>query len=307
MTKQYGYIFDVIFSVFCQQEDVPYLDQILQHLDQKQTEEDTSLLELSVALSIDSSKRLTDAYKANMTNTSCPEDRTTCHDVELSTMMTVMKENILQPHFLPLKVLTSDIWRGDYKDAIDIASSDLPFPLKKPLESNIDTFGNQYPFIPYCKLNNMWSNLPKWGSKRVLKDNPTNNSLIETLNKRYPHLPQSEFCTLFRPSLTDRGICYTFNSYDPTMYHKPSKYMEAFQSVFGLKSMSAFPKDKQVVEGTGIKKGLKVVLDAHVTNSQNRIMKRSSNGFLLSLQDTAGLALPVNEGLVVKGGYKYRY
>ena len=48
------------------------------------------------------------------------------------------------------------------------------------------------PLIPFCKINEAWFDPPKHGAKEVLEGS-------------------TRFCTLFRPTLTDTGICSTMN------------------------------------------------------------------------------------------------
>ena len=55
------------------------------------------------------------------------------------------------------------------------------------------------PIIPFCKINDQWSNIPDFGAKNVLQD--------------------GVYCTLFRPKLTDNGFCYTMNSFTKVIFY----------------------------------------------------------------------------------------
>jgi len=50
------------------------------------------------------------------------------------------------------------------------------------------------PIVPFCKINDFWSNLPRYGAENVFK--------------------KGSYCTFFRPMLADYGICYTMNSFE---------------------------------------------------------------------------------------------
>ena len=51
------------------------------------------------------------------------------------------------------------------------------------------------------------------------------------------------------PALTDRGICYTFNSKHPSQFLKRSQFVDSFNSVFGMPTEPVIPLK---VSGTNI-------------------------------------------------------
>jgi hypothetical protein len=115
----------------------------------------------------------------------------------------------------------------------------------------------------------------------------------------------SEFCTLFRPTLTDQGVCYTFNGIPSQSIIKPSEYMTAYEDIFGL-------PDKDITNhfhgnGIGIRNGLKLILDAHILTGSYKNGGNKDNTFKISLQSPEDFPLPFIEGIEVEGGFKTRF
>ncbi len=186
----------------------------------------------------------------------------------------------------------------------DVKQLDLSYP--EPITQNLTEYplravrywqeapviGNMAPFIPFCMLGNQWSDPPKWGSEYT-------SHLVF-----YQGL--SLFCTLFRPSLTDQGICYTFNGVRSEDNMKGSSYMTSFKEVFGLPD-NAYFKEPYIAKGVRIQNGLRLVLDAHTLTGNFKDSYKTDNSFTISLQHSSDFPLPVTEGLEVRGGFKTRY
>ena len=64
-----------------------------------------------------------------------------------------------------------------------------------------------------------------------------------------PIIYKTRYCTMFRPVFTDQGICYSFNAKHPNLMFKPSKYLTAFEKVFG--HLNSFGTDFQPYNITG--------------------------------------------------------
>jgi hypothetical protein len=218
--------------------------------------------------------------------------------VLLQSMMRIMKENIYQPHMVDLNDMYERNFNGSLSDIADVPSystinltsyelksPDIVSPIKKEFFA-----ANLEPFLPFCKLANKWSDLPKWGSMQKGLDTKT---------------VFSEFCTLFRPTLTDQGVCYTFNGIPSQSIIKPSEYMTAYEDIFGL-------PDKDITNhfhgnGIGIRNGLKLILDAHILTGSYKNGGNKDNTFKISLQSPEDFPLPFIEGIEVEGGFKTRF
>jgi hypothetical protein len=214
----------------------------------------------------------------------------------LQGMMRIMKENIYQPHMVDLNDMYERNFNGTLEDIADVPSYSTinltSYELKSPdaLSAIKKAFfvANLEPFMPFCKLANKWSDLPKWGSI---------SGQLETT------AIMSEFCTLFRPTLTDQGICYTFNGIQSQNIMKPSEYMTAYEDIFGL-------PDKDVIfhgNGIGIHNGIKLILDAHTLTGRYKNGHNEDNTFKISLQSPVDFPLPFIEGIQVEGGFKTRF
>ena len=117
------------------------------------------------------------------------------------------------------------------------------------------------PTIPFCKMNNDWTDPPNWGT---LKDKDAGGLGLR-------------FCTLFRPMLTDNGLCFSMNSYDQSKkLFKPSVYMNTLSKVFSASYVSEHAIRNNILldglfypRGIGSKNGLKLTLDAHTVTPGN--------------------------------------
>ncbi len=140
------------------------------------------------------------------------------------TIFRVMKEVNLQPHLFDNQDLDALNFTGDIDDIDSLPefmSENLTLlRMKKPERSTIlerlSVTSILQPFIPYCILENKWSKPPLWGSKKI----------ATTLREEF-----SQFCTLFRPTLTDKGVCQTFNGVKSTTLLKPSRFVDAFTQI----------------------------------------------------------------------------
>ena len=181
------------------------------------------------------------------------------------------------------------------------------------IKKDIEIVGNIEPFIPFCQLENVWSDPPNWGSKYNPKEklfdlgfgdmfSDYENTIVEMNNDIDP---LHNFCTLFKPSITDKGICYTFNGIPSRDLLVESEFMDAYGEVFALPS-EAYNDEKFVGNGPGILNGLRLILDAHTLDAKYKIFPKNDNTFRLSFQHPKDFPLPLMEGITVAGGYKTR-
>ncbi len=280
-----------------------------------ETDIDIGLMKLSMALSVQDDQMLrasmfvkVDEFCRYLTGNVTSKS---CYLGSYKTMLTIMKDNMFQPHLFDLSTLfdedknfTGNVTARliDYPRSIKMMQSVFKlFELKKDIDENFYMYGNNQPFIPYCQLANVWSNVPRWGSlfERLHYDIFKQTYVASTNNLN----PFHQFCTLFRPSLTDKGICYTFNGIDSREMMVNNKYMDAFSEVFGLPSR-AYPKDKFVGSGLGIRNGLRLVLDAHTLSGRYKVVPKFDRTFQMSLQHPNDFPLPLLEGIQIKAGYK---
>ncbi len=217
----------------------------------------------------------------------------------LETIMKVMKEVSYQPHIFDLQ----ELYARNFTDDIDVMQNYPDFLNKKLTNlsmrepesegktSRLSMLSILEPVIPYCMLANKWSNPPRWGSKAI--DVGTYRVF-------------GEICTLFKPTLTDHGICHTFNADQSEDLLKPSRYIEAYKAIFGLNpdtnKMSTYKAN-----GIGVKNGLLFIFDAHtLTSRYKKKYPNKDRTFTLTLQHPADFPLPIVEGLVLKGGFRTR-
>ncbi len=219
-----------------------------------------------------------------------------CPQVSFKTVLTIMKDNIFQPHAFDLNYLFEQNFTGSIKHFRSyphpITQNLTVFPLKQFSKRDWGLYANLQPFIPFCQLANSWSDPPKWGSE-----------FLDYRDAYYSGL--SEFCTLFRPSLTDHGICYTYNGVKSESLFENSEYLEAYKEVFGLPE-DAYSTKPFYANGIRIQNGIRLVLDAHTLTGNFKEKPRTDNTFTISLQYPTDFPLPVTEGLEIKGGFKTR-
>ena len=232
----------------------------------------------------------------------CGVNITGCYQAKHETMFRIMKDGMYQPHMVDLNVLYGDSnnFTSDLSQILHLAN-DLTenmttyrmIDLKKPLLSwrRNGTKLNLEPFLPFCQLAGNWSNPPIWGS----------NKYVVGSKGSWGH-ELSEFCTLFRPTLTDNGVCYTYNDLTTRNDMKPSKFLAAYKSVFELPER-AYPSELFKSDGIGAKNGLVLVLDAHTKTGSYKYFGNTDNTFLLSVQNPDSFPMPQIEGITVQGGF----
>lgn len=152
------------------------------------------------------------------------------------------------------------------------------------LNNSSDLLLNPYPLIPLCKYQDEWGHSKSSESKLIL-----NNQTVE-------------FCSLFRPSYTDSGICYTFNgNKNPAENLKDGVFKKTFSKVFG-----AMPEAETLYypNGIGTKNGLYLIIDTHVTEGKFMQGKNKNPIFKLSLHTDQSFPLIGLEGLEIEAGFK---
>ena len=231
----------------------------------------------------------------NPNDPGCPGKSHACYQASFETMFRIMKDTLYQPHMVDLNLLFESNFTDDISQIEDppwgLTDNITVYPVID-FETASDrtrnsTLLNLAPFIPFCKLANLWSDPPAWGSNRYLLDGGH---------------PFSQFCTLFRPSLTDNGICYTFNGVPARHLLKPSKFLDAYETVFGLPDQ-AYPKEAFVSHGIGVKNGLEFILDAHTLTNLYKYLPNKDNNFLISLQNPLSFPLPLVQGITIPAGF----
>ncbi len=221
-----------------------------------------------------------------------------CFTGTFKEMLTLMKENNIQPHMFNLNYMFNDQFNftGPLTDVpiqypMDLNHNQTRYPLKIDSNLNYQDIQNWKPFIPYFSIADKFANPPMWGVSYESFD------LFGTDD----YLDQA--CNSFRPSLTDNGICYTFNGAPTEDFMKPSLYMNSYMEVFGLPRKSYW-KEPMVANGVGLQNGLQLVLDAHTLTGQFAFYAKADNTFRLSLQHPHDFPLPLLEGIDIKGGYR---
>jgi hypothetical protein len=169
----------------------------------------------------------------------------------------------------------------------DVIGLPILYEKTKPTVEDAKRFLNLEPFIPLCKLTNLDINVkPRWGT--------TNEPRIYDYN----------FCTLFRPTFTDQGICYAFNGQEPNLMLKPSEHSRAFDKVFGKQTMPTKNVQPFKITGMGRSNGLLLYLDAHTLTSPYKIGKNRINDFYLTFDSYDSFPLTSNGGVHVSVGKK---
>ncbi len=138
---------------------------------------------------------------SNMSTCCC--DNTACNYGPLRSIFRVMKETMYHPHFLDLDSRMYSFNGNISESFISKPPSYITEELMGYKLIGPDSFKDQAnpqrhfftpePFIPFCKINHKWTDLPMTGAERVFKI--------------------GKYCTFFRPMLTDFGVCYTMNSF----------------------------------------------------------------------------------------------
>ncbi len=207
-----------------------------------------------------------------------------------------MKESIFRPHMFDLDYLFESNFTGDLNEIEPsfpsyVTGNLTGYKIKSKVSHQLTSVIE--PLIPFCMLANRWSNPPKWGS---IKWGSTEGFTYQSFK---------EFCTLFRPSITDQGICYSFNQgQPPEKVFQPSSYMNAYKKVFGLPRNDV--RETFKAKGIGLQNGIRLVLDAHTLTGNFKWLPRRDNTFKLSIQHPEDFPMPMNEGIDIKGGYATR-
>jgi hypothetical protein len=136
--------------------------------------------------------------------TKCCCDNSSCSYGSMRSIFQVLKESMYHPHFLDLdsrmKSFDGNVIKSfTSKPPLHMTEEILGFKLIGPDSFKDQTYSQRHfytpePFVPFCKINDDWANLPFYGAKSVFSDN-------------------GKYCTFFRPKLSDFGICYTMNSF----------------------------------------------------------------------------------------------
>ncbi len=214
----------------------------------------------------------------------------------LKAIFVIMKENMFQPHLLDLDLIHSSKFSPYLYDMgleypSYLTENLTGYPLREI--QSLKQIANSEAFLPFCQWQGKWSDVPKWG----------------TVTSAYFY---EEICTLFKPALTDMGICYSFNAMDSDFFLKTddSEYMKAYGDVFEISSSSTYSqmgKGRLKAAGIGIKNGLRIVLDAHTLKGSNKKQAKTDNTFQLALHHPKDFGLPLIQGIEVQGGTRVRY
>ena len=226
----------------------------------------------------------------NETVRDCCCNMKACQLGTFESVMTVMKDSILPAHVLHFNdsdpIFSQNIFNYNILPAH--ASKNITlfpnlFETKPPNNYDTKRFLNLEPYIPLCKLKKVFlSNDSKFGTA------PS------------PFVYEYSFCTLFRPTFTDQGICYAFNAQKPENLFKPSEYLTAFLSVFG--NQRTF--EPQKITGIGKSNGLTLFLDAHTLTSSYKTGKHKAKDFQIGFDNFGSFSLPSNGGFQVSAGKK---
>ncbi len=162
----------------------------------------------------DLTNRTQDPCKLDEYKDTCCCDHRACNYGTFQSILTVMKESLGQQHVLD-QSKTFDIVKDDLK-LINVTPSYaneefVGFPLFIKKSHNAPEslrFLNSQPLVPFCNFNG------HWGTKA------DHDSFYDM-----------EFCDLFKPTLSDNGICYSFNADDSLKAFADNPYLEAFKQV----------------------------------------------------------------------------
>lgn len=103
------------------------------------------------------------------------------------------------------------------------------------------------PLIPFCSFNSIWDTTPY--------QTKMNGELGET----------TQHCSAFKPSLTDKGICYSWNNDKFSTLFTKSEYIEKVSNIFEHRS-----QDRPIVypEANGPNYGFKFIIDTHTISNK---------------------------------------
>ena len=135
-----------------------------------------------------------------------------------------------------------------------ISNMDIRYPLYKntPYFSKSSKKEIANPLIPFCSFNSEWDTTP-----------------YQKPNKEIPDMEKQ--CSAFKPSLTDKGICYSWNNDKFSNLFTKSKYIQELSDIFEYRT-----KERPIVfpEANGPNYGFKFIIDAHTFSKK---YKRYSN------------------------------
>ena len=207
----------------------------------------------------------------------------------LEAIFTIMKDNIYQPHFLDLAFMDEMNFTGDIFEMKDfpllLSQQTKIYGLKRSVgkEDKLMNFPNMEPFIPYCLLANQWADPTSgWGT------------FTKGLHSKFSYM--DKFCTLFRPTLTDYGICYSFNAkLSEDAIHEELPYMKTYKKVF-RHPRTPFNTNYFRAKGSGVQNGLRIVLDAHTLDGRYKSQGNKVTTSRLSIQHPEDFPLPTIDG-----------
>ena len=117
------------------------------------------------------------------------------------------------------------------------------------------------PLLPFCAFDSEWESIP-YGKVSVWDDD--GKTKMETSYRHY--------CNSFRPSFTDRGICYSWNSLEPSKVFSESDYIQHTDEIF------QYTENKSSVlihpNANGPNYGFRFIVDTHTLSSD---YKQDSN------------------------------
>ena len=116
------------------------------------------------------------------------------------------------------------------------------------------------PLIPFCAFDSEWETIP-YGKTNVWEG--TQSKVVTAY---------SPYCNSFRPSFTDRGMCYSWNSIKPSHIFSESEYIQKTDKIFQYKgnksSVMRYPN------ANGPNYGFRFIVDTHTFSSN---YKQDSN------------------------------
>ena len=130
-----------------------------------------------------------------------------------------------------------------------IPSMDLEYPLYNNTEyhyrSSKKAIAN--PLIPFCSFNSKWDMTP-YQTKMYGQPEPT-----------------TPYCSAFKPSFTDKGICYSWNNNKFSNLFGKSEYIDEMTDIFEYRS-----EDRPIVypQANGPNYGFKFIIDTHTFSNK---------------------------------------
>jgi hypothetical protein len=206
-----------------------------------------------------------------------------CDYGKQETIFNVVKASSSTPHILDFGL--SDNVDAIFDNAIAAYNkynlTSHPFVKPNTSDQKLPYILNPYPFIPLCRFQDNW-NFEELKIRNITPDIP--------------------YCSSFRPSFTDDGICYSFNgntdSYDIL---KESNFKQTISRVFGNLSTN---RSLFYSSGTGTKNGFTFVLDSHSTTTKFIRGKNGNKIFKLALHSADTLPPLALESLEIEAGYR---